>query len=183
MARFLGISKDRISAAFEAMTDREKKMTMGFFAALFLILVGGGFYWVFSTGTERREEIQKLQNYAIEISAKRESYLTAKARNDVIRRAMKANRENLFAVVQNAAGKLQLPPLQIEAMPNEKGEERVRFSLRELSIDKLTAFLEEIEGNSADGVTKVIQMNIKTNARAADLVDVQNIIVATWKQG
>lgn len=193
MAKIFGFSTDRIASSFEAMTEREKKMTLFFAAAVLVTLIGGTFYWVFSNASDRRAEIDELQKYSTQISEQRQEYLNSRARNGALKKAMASNRTNLFGAVQAAASRLQLPPVQIEEMPVEskgaagKGvkirEERVRFSLRELSIDRLTAFLEELEGNSSEGVTKVIQMNIRTSFKAPDLVDVQNMIVATWKQG
>ena len=55
------------------------------------------------------------------------------------------------------------------------------MNLKSLSVDKLTQFLEEIEGADKSGLIKITKLKVKTRHDAEDLRDV-TLTVATWKK-
>jgi|GEM_PF-3738224 len=198
MAKGLGISTSAIGGWFERLTDREKKLVVGFAVALFVILIGGGFYFLYSKGSERRQEIDEMQQMSIQIENLRPQYASARAKNEALEAKLARTRVDLFVRVPDAVRTSGLPPATVDPItlsPKEgtrkiKGkdvkEDRVSVKLTftsSMSIDRLTTLLSAIEGDEGGEVVKVMNINIKPNSRTPDLLDVTDILVSTWKQG
>jgi hypothetical protein len=200
MARKFGVSSAGAMSWFESLTEREKKFVVGFVAALFIILVGGGFFFVYSKGNERRAEIDAMQKASEEIEKLRPDYASAKTKNEALEAKLLRNNTNLMGVVQAAARSAGLsvtvstdqalsPKDSVKTIKDRSiREERVAAQVsfaNPVSIDRLTSFISAIEGTQGGGVVKIKSMSVRPNVRTLDLLDVTNIVVSTWvsKQG
>ena len=56
----------------------------------------------------------------------------------------------------------------------------VSVSLKSISVDRLSAFMESVENSTRDGLVKITRLNVKTNFESSDLLHVK-MTVATWK--
>lgn len=196
-AKSLGISMGGISGWFERLTDREKKLVVGFAIALFVILVGGGLYFLYSKGSERRQEIDAMQQMSVQIENLRSQYAAARAKNDALEQRISRSNVNLLVKVPTAVRIAGLPAANVasKGLSAKEGTRRIKgkevkedrvgvtLSYVPMSIDRLTTLLSAIEEDESSGVVKVMTIDIKSNARTPDLLDVTNISVSTWKQG
>jgi hypothetical protein len=200
MARKFGISSAGVTTWFESLSEREKKFVIGFAVLLFLILVGGGFFFVYSKGNERREEIDAMQKVNLEIEKLRPDYASAKSKNDALEAKLLRNNTNLMGAVPAAARsagvtisieqKALSPKESIRKIKDKDiREERVGIQsvnfANPISIDRLTSFLSATEGVQGGGVVKIMAMSVRMSNRTPDLLDVTNVVISTWtaKQG
>lgn len=198
-AKGLGISMSGISSWFERLTDREKKLVVGFAIALFVILVGGGFYFLYAKGNASRQEMDAMQQFSIQIENLRPAYLSARAKNEALEAKARRNvdlTKRIQDAVRDAGLSIQtLSAKELSAKDRSrtikgKGvkEERMELVLsfaNPMSVDRLTTFLSTLEGDESGGVVKVMSISIKPSLRPTmtDLLDVTNILVSTFKQG
>jgi len=199
MARKLGVSSSGVMTWFETLTEREKKFVVGFVAMLILILVGGGFFFVYSKGSERRAEIEAMQKASEEIEKLRPEYALAKSKNDALEAKLSRPKTNFYADMQAAARSAGITITIETKQPQGKegtryikgknvSEDRVGIQVSfasPISVDRLTSFLSAIEGPQGNGIVKILSMSIRPNVRTTDLLDVTNVVVSTWnsKQG
>jgi hypothetical protein len=185
MSKFFATLMDAISIRFERLTDREKKLVLSFISFLLVIVIGGGFLWVNHSLDKKRAQMDTLRKQLDEINSLQDQYQQAKMKQEAEERRFKYNTVSLFSFIQSSATRfgLTLYDLNEHKEPVAEStliETSVVVNLKQVSIDRLTAFLEALEESSENGVVKVTRIKVKSRFDAEDLLDVQ-MTVATWK--
>jgi hypothetical protein len=176
---------NRISSWFGALTERERLLVLVTAAVAAIFVFGGSVLWA-SSGLEKREKRIKLRNEQLsQILALEGTYKQAKSAIAAEERRLKGNKVSLFSLCNKAANEigLTLNDLNERKKPvrdTNLEEISVEVNLKSLTMDKLTSFLEAIEGKKAGGLVKVVKLKVKTRFDNPDLLDVQ-MTVATWK--
>lgn len=179
-------TQSALGAAFTKMTDRERKLVM-LTAAVAVLLVVAGLGWSISNSITKREKgIAARTEEIAQLEALRGEYEGATARQKAAETRIKsAATTSLFTLMQKSAGEvgLSLADLNERRLPvkdSDLTEVTVDVNLKEISIDKLTTFLEKIEGRTAGGVVKVTKLKAKTRLDNPDMLEV-GLTVSTWR--
>lgn len=187
MAQIFGLSTDGLVSRFERLTDRERQLTLMLAGVFVFIFIGGGFYWIFSNGSERRATLEAMELQLSDMEKKKGDYAEAKKRQQ---RFENTRVPNLRGYIESKALGLGLPTdslveskdaLLQKATPGNLRLEVAEFSMRRVSIDMLTAFLEAVEGKEKDSTIKVSRLRIGASTGTPDLLDA-SMLVATWKK-
>lgn len=185
MANPLHGASARLATSFSRLTERERRLVLLTGVAAIVFFVGGG-SWAASGALESKEKrVKAKQEQLDQILALRDRYADAEQDEKRAASRVKSNTVSLFSLLQKTAGELslQLNDLNERKLPvkdTELIEVSVDVNLKEVSIDKLNAFLEKIEGKRRDGVVKIQKLKVKTRFDAPDLLEV-SMTVATWK--
>lgn len=185
MANPLNGVSARLGTSFQRLSERERRLVLLTGVVAIVFFVGGG-SWAASGALEAKEKRVKAKQEQIDqILSLRERYQEAEQNEKRAASRVKSNTTSLFSLLQKTAGELglQLNDLNERKMPvkdTDLVEVSVDVNLKEVSIDKLNAFLEKIEGKRRDGVVKVQKLKVKTRFDAPDLLEV-SMTVATWK--
>ena len=170
---------------FQALNDQDKKKTlMGVGGGLgFLVILVLGL--CISSLNSRYKEIQKLERDLKEIDRIAVQYQQVKAEQVAREREIEMNKTALFSVIQNVATRLELEVNDLNErkepmMNSDMVQVSVVVNLKQLSTDRLSAFLENIENSSDKGLVKVTKLQVKTRFDQPDLLDAQ-MTVSTWK--
>ena len=170
---------------FQNLSDQDKKKVLGGLgggAGLLVLLIIWG---AFSSINFRHREIKRLEQELKQVDKLSTQYHQIQAEKTVRERQVRTNPVALFSLIQNVAGRLEL---QVSDL-NERKEPldntdwvkvSVQVSLKKLSIDRLNAFLENIEAGSEAGLVKVTRLEIKTRFDDPQLLDAQ-MTISTWK--
>ena len=175
----------RLASSFQRLTERERRLVLLTGVVGILFFVGGG-SWAASGALDAKQKRVKAKEEQIEqILALREKYQEAEQAEKRAASRVKSNTTSLFSLLQKTAGELglQLNDLNERKLPvkdTDLVEVSVDVNLKDVSIDKLNAFLEKIEGKRKDGVVKVQKLKVKTSFAAPDVLEV-SMTVATWK--
>lgn len=179
--------QNQLSAVLSRLSSRER-MLVGLTAAVAFVLIAGGIVWSVNSGLnkKRRTLAQKVRNLEA-IVALESDYKAAKSRDSAASRKLKGNRVSLYSLIEGAATKLELKLNDLNertsaVRDSELKKVSVDVNLKQVSIDKLTGFLKEIEGGKSKGVVRVTKLKAKTRFDNPELLDV-NMTVATWKAG
>jgi hypothetical protein len=179
-------SSSAIAAAFQRMTDRERKLVM-LTASVAVVLVVAGLGWSLSSSLSRREKgIATRKEEIAVLESLRGDYEAAVARQQQAESRIKsAATTSLFTLMQKAAGDVGLPlsdlnERRIPVKDSDLTEITVDVTLKDISIDKLVTLLENIEGKNTSGVVKVTKLKVKTRLEAPDMLEV-NLTVSTWR--
>ena len=184
MAKVMGAFIDSISIRFERLTEREKKLVTIFGVALFLITIGSSFLWFYTSLNDKKMQLESTRLRLGEILSLKSQYQEAKQKQEAEEKRFRSNDISLFSLIQANATRYGLILNDLNERKEPVGESRlmqtdVVINLKEISIDRLTAFivsLEETEG----GVIKITRLKIKTRYDKSDMLDVQ-MTVSTWK--
>jgi len=185
MANLIGGASSRLVSSFQRLSERERRLVALTSVVAIVFFVGGG-SWAASNARDAKERrVKAKQEQLDQILALRERYQEAEANEKRASARVKSNTTSLFSLLQKAAGELglQLNDLNERKVPvkdTELVEVSVDVNLKEVSIDKLNAFLEKIEGKRRDGVVKVQKLKVKTRFDQPDMLEV-SMTVATWK--
>ncbi len=170
---------------FQALNDQDKKKTlMGLGGGLgFLVILILGL--CISSLNSRHKEIQKLERDLKEIDRIGVQYQQVKAEQVAREREIEMNKTALFSVIQNVATRLELEVNDLNErkepmMNSDMVQVSVVVNLKQLSTDRLSAFLENIENSSDKGLVKVTKLQVKTRFDQPDLLDAQ-MTISTWK--
>lgn len=174
-----------LSAALSRMSERERRLVAVTAAVAVLMVVGGAFWWASSTLDARARRVRSLDESLQQILALETQYREAAEREQQSASRLRSNSVSLFSVLQRSAGELGLVlnDLNERQVPMREGgltEVSVEVNLKQVSIDKLSLFLEKIEGRSSAGLVKVMKLKVKTRHDNDELLDV-NMTVSTWK--
>lgn len=172
---------------FQALNNEEKKKVflVGGISSFFLVVL---IIWgAWSSVHNRRVEIQKLTVEIKQIDALSVQYNQAKAEQQARDTLIRSNQVALFTLIQNSATRLDLKLNDLNERKEELSDSKltqvsVVVTLKELSMDRLTAFLEDLENSAGNGLVKITRLQVKTRFDSPDLLDVQ-MTVTTWKAG
>lgn len=170
---------------FQALNNQDKQKVLaiaGGLVCLLVILMGWG---AWSSVSTRQQEIKRLSAEMKQVSALAVQYNQVKAQQQAREAKIRGNKVALFTLIQNSATRLDLKLNDL----NERKEELANSNLtqvsvivtvKELSMDRLTAFLEDLEDSAGNGLVKITRLQVKTRFDSPDLLDVQ-MTVSTWK--
>ncbi len=170
---------------FQALNNQDKrKVLFGAGGAGFLLIVLC-IFGAFSSVRSRHIEVNRLTTELKQIDALSVQYLKVKAEQQAREAQIRANKVALFTLIQNSATRLDLKLNDLNERKEELSDSNltqvsVIVNVKELSMDRLTAFLEDIEKSAANGLVKITRLQVKTRFDQPDLLDVQ-MTVATWK--
>jgi general secretion pathway protein M len=178
-------SPSALGAALDNMSERERRLVM-LLAAVFTILVlGGGLWWASDKLDGRERRVRDMRQNLQQILALEAQYKNAEQSERKSASRFKTNTTSLFSLLQKSAGQLgltlnDLNERKTQLRDSDVTEVSVEVNLKQVSIDKLTTFLEKIEGRRSSGLVKVKKLKVKTRYDDPELLDV-NMTVATWK--
>jgi type II secretory pathway component PulM len=175
----------QISNWLSGLTERERRLVMATAAVATLFVVGGGILWVSDSIASKEKRIQLRQEQLDQILTLEGAYFEAKEKLNAEERRLKGNKVTLFSLCNKAANEIGLTLNDLnERKRPVKGtnleEVSVEVNLKSMTMDKLTSFLEAIEGKRAGGLVKITKLKVKSRFDQPDLLDVQ-MTVATWK--
>lgn len=184
MSRIIREMIDSLTLRFERLSDREKKMTAILLITLVVFIVGGSLYWVSSSAISSSKQIGLAEKRFLQINSLKGQYVAAKKIAEAQEKRFKTNKISLFSLIQNSATRygLSLHDLNERKEPIDKSnlmEVSVVVNLKEVSVDRLTAFIQALE-ESEGKMVKIIKLKIKSRYDKSNLLDVQ-MTVATWK--
>jgi len=184
MTRVLGELIESIVQRFERLPERERRMTIILMVVLVVFVVGGSLFWFSASIATKNSQIKIVQKRLFEINSLKSQFQQAKQIADEQEKKFRSNDISLFSLIQNVATRysLSLYDLNEKKDPVDQSnliETSVVVNLKEVSVDRLTAFIAELE-ETEGGMVKVIRLKIKSRYDKSDLLDVQ-MTVATWK--
>ena len=170
---------------FQALNNEEKKKVflVGGISSFFLVVL---IIWgAWSSVHSRQLEIKRLAVEMKQIDTLSLQYNKVKAEQQAREAQIRANQVALFTLIQNSATRLDLKLNDLnerkEALSDSNlTQVSVVVTVKELSMDRLTAFLEDLEKSAGNGLVKITRLQVKTRFDSPDLLDVQ-MTVSTWK--
>ncbi len=180
---------DRVSEAwsswFDSLSAREKRLVGILFSALMIVLVGATLYIAASKINSKKVLLTSKQNQLSEIRAIEDEYRAAKEKNESIIQSIRSNNVSLLSFIPAIAARYGLVVKELNEQRRTMGktsnvEISVKISLNELSMDKVSALIEALEGGENEGRVKVTRLKISTRPDKPDLLDLQ-MTVSTWK--
>ena len=170
---------------FQALNNDDKKKafigagTIGGFLVILCI------WGAWSSVNHRQTEVKRLTVEMKQIDALSIQYNRVKAEQQAREAQIRANKVALFTLLQNSATRLELKLSDLnerkEALSDsDLTQVSVVVTVKELSMDRLTAFLEDIENSATNGLVKITRLQVKTRFDSPDLLDLQ-MTVSTWK--
>lgn len=170
---------------FQALNNQDKKKVFlgaGVFAFLVVFLI----VWsAWSSVHTRQLEVKRLAVEMKQIDALSVRYNQVKAEQQARESLIRGNKVALFTLIQNSATRLDLKLNDLNERKEELSDSKltqvsVVVTVKELSMDRLTAFLEDLEKSATNGLVKITRLQVKTRFDSPDLLDVQ-MTVSTWK--
>ena len=178
--------KEKLMSQFAALSEREQRL-VGITALVAVVFIFGGGFLLMQSSLKSKEKQIKAQNEQLgQILALESDYNQAKNAQREEMRRLEGKNISLFSLLQNSASELglSLKDLNEKKSPikdSEMVQVSVDVNLKEVSIDKLTSFLESIESKSGKGLVKVTRLKTKTRFDNDQLLDVR-ITVSTWRK-
>jgi len=175
----------QLIATFSRLSGRERTLVgLTVLAALLFLFVGGTLY-VQSRLVKAERRLVERQDQLKQILALESQYKEAERERSRQREQLERNNVQLFSYLPKVAQKLGLTlnDLNERRTPlKDSGIDQISVdvNLRRMSLDKLDAFLEEVEGPESQGMVKVLKVKVKTRFDSPDLLDV-TMKVATYK--
>ncbi len=175
---------ERITALFEELDQRQRRLAvLGLIAVLGMMGVLGIYQVTSSVDTQRaqadtyRQEIDKVRRLTL---AYRQSQSQKRTQQQQLRRA----NISLFSFLPAVAKRLGLSLSDLNEhtvpLPDHKLIQRsVSITLKQLSVDKLTSFLQAVEESGPSRLIKVTRLQVQR--RGDQNLDAQ-ITIAIWQQ-
>jgi len=175
--------KKKINDAFEQLETREKRLVLLLGIVAICVIFFGSAFWIRSVVNKKYARNQTQIKQLQQIVALEGPYKVAKVQQEAVRSKLERNQISIFSLLQTVAQSLDLSlsDLNEKATPINKtdySEISVAVNLKSLSIDKLVAFLTEVEKKD---LVKITQLKLRSRFDAPDLLDVQ-MTVTTWKK-
>ncbi len=185
MAKLFQSLTDKLGAVTERLSERERKMLTILVSVGVCLIVIAVFFGVSQRLDARRAEIEVAKKQLVEITSLQDVYRQAKAKQEAEEMRFRTNPISLFSFLQSVSTRLGLTLFDLNEhrtpiAGSRLVESDVVVTLKQISIDKLTAFLEAVEDSASGSVVKVKQLKVKARFDTPDLLDVQ-MTVATWK--
>lgn len=176
--------RDKFSGWFSGLTQREQRLVWLSAGACTLVVVVVTIVASANGLSNKRATIERTADQIAQLRKMSAGYLAKKGDAKHIQAKVERNKVSLFSLLQNVSGQLDLTLNDLQEkkniLPGEKIVEiSVKVNLQKLSLDRLTAFVDALEGNPND-LVKVTQLKVKTRFDEPDLLDAQ-MTVATWK--
>ncbi|MCA9507326.1 MAG: type II secretion system protein M [Myxococcales bacterium] len=184
MAKIFEQISDRWSSWFETLSAREKKLLALLFSAFIVLLIFLTLYIATSKISDKKANLVKNQSQLAQIIALEGEYRSAKEKNESMVESIRSNDISLLSMIPKVASRLGLTVKELTEQRRPLGktdnvEVSVKVNLTKLSMDKVSALIEQIEDEN-QGIVKVTRLKINTRFDEPDLLDVQ-MTVSTWK--
>lgn len=175
----------RLAGWYEGRPEREKQILQMGSLGLLGFLVVGSVVWTVWGMVSYHSQIAVAEEQIEQIRDLEERYQRAKAKQMREEKKFRSNMVGLFSFLQSTATRFGLTLSDLNEQKTNLEEQKlvqtsVVVNLKEITIDRLTAFLEALEETHPSGVVKVTKLRIKTRYDAKDLLDAQ-MTVSTWK--
>jgi type II secretory pathway component PulM len=175
-------------AAWQRMSVREQRMMMVLVPVVMLILIGGLTWFVSLQMNKRRDNIRTSEQRLTELQAMRAPYEEIHSKQAELQAKLDQAAGSSFSdVVVTATKAAGLPTtdvterrLPVKDHP-DYSELVIDLSFKDVSMDKLMALIEKIEGRQGNGVVRISKLKTKANFQQPDLMDVQ-LSVSTWRK-
>lgn len=170
---------------FQAFSNDDKKKAFlgaGITGGLLVILCIWG---AWSSVNSRQVEIRRLTVEMKQVDTLSIQYNQVKAEQQAREAQIRGNKVALFTLIQNSATRLDLKLNDLNERKEALSDSNltqlsVVVTVKELSMDRLTAFLEDLENSAGNGLVKITRLQVKTRFDSPDLLDLQ-MTVSTWK--
>lgn len=185
MARFLDRLSESSMSFIDGLSDRDRRLlglvSIGILG-LSVVLVG---FFLISGISSKRALLNRNKEYFSQIRELEGEYMEARGKSEEAKRMVKLNDVSLFTYIQSVSNRLGLSvkDLTEQTRPLPKSdivEVSVRLNLTKLSIDKVTALIEELEMGDEEELVKVTKLKVTKRYDEPELLDLQ-MTVSTWK--
>jgi len=176
---------EAIGHLFAGLSGREKKLVAVALCAVVLVFTAGLLYFGGNWMDKRESRVKSARASLEQIKSLESEYRAAEKRDKQSASRLEKNPISFFSLLENTATKfgLKLNELNERTVPVKDAdilETSADVNFKQVSIDRLSAFIKEIEGDSSGGLVKVKKLKVKTRYDNGELLDV-NMTVATWK--
>jgi len=185
MTRFFDKISENAMQWLDGLSDRERRLLGILFISLSVILVFATIFLATHKISSRRAQLIRNKEQLVQIKNLEGEYLRAKEKNERARIAIMRNDTSLFTFIHSICNRLGLSvkDLSESKRPLPKSdivEVSVKVNLSKLSIDKVTALIEELETSEKRELIKVTKLKINKRFDEPDLLELQ-MTVSTWK--
>jgi type II secretory pathway component PulM len=175
----------RIANAFARLTESEKRLVTLLGAVATLFLVVGLVLFINGRVDAAKKRLAMRNEGLVQLDSLKAKYDEAVQLERKQQGKLAANAISLFSVVRNGATEtgLAVPDLQERRTPvkdSDVVEVSVDVKLKEVSVDRLQAFLEKLEGKRADQPVKVSKLVVKARFDNPELLEA-SLGISTWK--
>jgi len=172
-------------STFGRLSSRERLLVGVTVLVAVLFAFTGGVLFVRGRLDKAERRVKEREAQLEQILGLESRYRQAERERKRDKTVLASNSVQLFTLLPKVAQELGLTlnDLNERRSPlKESGidEISVDVNLRQMSIDKLDAFLEKVEGAQPGGMVKVLKLKVKTRYDNAELLDV-TMKVATYK--
>lgn len=172
-------------ASFGRLSGRERLLVGVTTLAAVLFVFVGGIYLVQGRLSKAKRRLGERKTQLTQILTLEDRYRQSQQDVQRFKKRLERNDVQLFSLLPKVAGELGLTLNDLNERRNplkESGidEISVDVNLKQMSLDKLDAFLERVENSSRSGLVKVLKIKVKTRFDNPELLDV-NMKVATYK--
>lgn len=176
---------ESITQWFDGLSEREKKLLAMLLLSLLALLFVGTIYGAISRLNSKESQLIKNKEQVAKIQSLRPSYLSSRSKSEREKLRIARNNISLFSFIQSITTSLGLSvrDLNEQKRPLPRSnivEISVKLNLIKLSIDKLTALIDEIETSNYGDLVKVTKLKVNKRFDEPDLLDLQ-MTISTWK--
>ncbi|MBN2359582.1 MAG: type II secretion system protein M [Deltaproteobacteria bacterium] len=176
---------NRMMAAVGRMSSRERRLVVVTVAVAIVFVFVGGTLFVQARLDKAQRRLGERQGQLQQILGLESQYHEAEQERTRVQEVLARNDVQLFTLLSKVKQELGLPMSDLSERRTplkESGidEISVDVDLRQLSIDKLGAFLEKVEDPANKGMVKVLKLKVKTRFDNPELLDV-SMKVATYR--
>jgi len=174
-----------LSASFERLSAREQVTVFGLVLAIILIIAGFGSYFVSRDLDAREQRIDAKMRKLAEVSSLRSDYQRRLAEQRKLAQEVRNNRDKrLLSYLEEQANQANI---ELQNASERRGEntgsdqvieEVALVQIKQVSLDRLDAFLKAIEQGSR--LVKIRRMKVEKNFEQPKMLDA-TITVGTFK--
>ncbi len=168
------------------LSERERRL-VAITGLIFMLF--GVFLFVFfvqSGRSDLKEETQKYAKSLSFIADKEQDYLSKQKENQRMKGRGAVKPTPLRTLVDKICRQLNVTGPDMKELPNQRHgthwlERAVELSMRELGLDELKEFMEEVEGNRRKFPIAITKLEIRKRKRTQNAYDVK-MIISTYEQ-
>ncbi len=172
-------------SSFGRLSSRERLLVSITALALVLFVFVGGIYLVQGRLSKAERRLGERKSQLQQVLGLESQFRQSQQDRQRFKKRLERNDVQLFSLLPKVAGELGLTLNDLNERRNplkESGvdEISVDVNLKQMSLDKLDAFLQGVENASRGGLVKILKIKVKTRFDNPELLDV-NMKVATYK--
>jgi hypothetical protein len=172
-------------ASFQELHNEHKKKVLWSLTGLLLVLSTCGIWRAISILNRFDTEITILESELVQIVQLLPPYQQLKAEQEAENQKLRLNQPILSQQIQNAAGRLRIKVQGLNGGKEKiENSDLVQFNMMltvtELSMDRLSMFLDILESSSPNDLVRVMRLQIRNRFDGSDLLDAR-MMVSTWQ--